>query len=85
MMRHDVLIRPSPLAVIGGALVLLICSLMRVAGQPFVEHVPIAVAAFTLLVFLIPGLVTGFIAPRSASFGGAATPRRSTSTLDINS
>jgi hypothetical protein len=54
-----------------GALVLIVFSLMRVAGQPFVDHVPVVAAVFTLLVFLIPGVVTGAIAPRSFFWNGA--------------
>jgi hypothetical protein len=38
---------------------------MRVGGQSLVDHVPIVAATFTLLVFLIPGVVTGVIAPSS--------------------
>jgi hypothetical protein len=71
MLRHYLITRPSLLALIAGALVLIVCSLMRVAGQPFVDHVPIVAAVFTLLVFLIPGVVTGAIAPRSFFWNGA--------------
>ncbi len=71
MLPHDLFTRPSLLAVMAGALVLVACSLMRVAGQPFVDHVPIVAAALTLLVFLIPGVVTGAIAPRSFLWNGA--------------
>jgi len=54
-----------------GVLMLIFCSLMRVAGQPLVDHVPIVAAILTLFVFLIPGAVAGVIAPRSFFWDGA--------------
>jgi hypothetical protein len=70
MLRHVLLTRPSALALMTGVLVLVICAVMRVAGQPLVDHVPIIAAALSLLVFLIPGVVTGVIAPRSFFWNG---------------
>ena len=63
--------RPSVLALLAGSLLLIVCSLMRAAGQPLVDHVPVIAAILTLLVFLIPGAVTGAIAPRSFFYNGA--------------
>jgi hypothetical protein len=54
-----------------GALALIACSLLRVAGQPLVDGVPVIAAILTLLVFLIPGAVTGVLAPRSFFWNGA--------------
>jgi hypothetical protein len=71
MLRHVLLTRPSILALMTGALVLIVCALLRAAGQPLVDHVPIVAATFTLLVFLVPGVVAGVIAPRSFFWNGA--------------
>jgi hypothetical protein len=70
MLRQDLLTRPSHLALMAGAIALIVCSLARIAGQPFVDHNPIAAAVLTLLVFLIPGVFTGAIAPRSFFLNG---------------
>ena len=71
MLRHVLLTRPSILALLVGALVLIVCAITRLAGQPLVDHLPIVAATLTLLVFLIPGVVTGVIAPRSFLWNGA--------------
>jgi len=71
MLRHVLGARPTALALLAGALLLIVCSLMRVAGQPFVDHLPSIAAILTLLVFLIPGVLTGVIAPRSFFWNGA--------------
>jgi hypothetical protein len=71
MLSHYLHNRPSALAVMVGALVLIVCSLTRAAGQPLVDHLPIVALVSTLLVFLIPGAVTGAIAPRSFFWNGA--------------
>ena len=64
MLRHLLGTRPSVPALTAGALLLIVCSLMRVALQPLVDHASIVAAILTLLVFLIPGVLTGVIAPR---------------------
>jgi hypothetical protein len=71
MLRQVFGTRPSALALTAGALLLIVCSLARVAGQPLVDHVPMVAAILTLLVFLIPGVLTGVIAPRSFFWNGA--------------
>jgi hypothetical protein len=71
MVRHVLGARRDALALAAGALLLIVCSLMRVAGQPLVDHVPMIAAILTLLVFLIPGSLTGLIAPRSFLCNGA--------------
>ena len=71
MLLHVFGTRPSARALTAGALLLIVCSLTRVAGQPLVDHVPIVAAILTLLVFLIPGVLTGVIAPRSFFWNGA--------------
>ena len=71
MLRHPLFGRPSVLALMAGALALIVCSLMRVAGQPLLDKAPIVAAILTLMVFLIPGVVTGAIAPRSTLWDGA--------------
>jgi hypothetical protein len=71
VLRHNLLTRPSILALMVGALALIACSLLRVAGQPLVDGVPVIAAILTLLVFLIPGAVTGVLAPRSFFWNGA--------------
>jgi ABC-type Mn2+/Zn2+ transport system permease subunit len=71
MLRDVLLARPRILAIVAGALFLIPGVLMRVAGQPLVDHVPVLGAILTLLVFLIPGAITGVIAPRSFFWNGA--------------
>ena len=71
MLRHLLGTRPSVPALTAGALLLIVCSLMRVALQPLVDHASIVAAILTLLVFLIPGVLTGVIAPRSFFWNGA--------------
>jgi hypothetical protein len=68
---HVLLTRPSILALLAGVLMLIVCTVTRLAGQPLVDHMPIVAATLTLLVFLIPGVVTGVIAPRSFFWNGA--------------
>lgn len=58
-------------ALTAGALLLFDCSLARVAGQPLVDHVPIVAVILTLFAFVIPGVLTGVIAPRSFFWNGA--------------
>src|ERR1700679_1919061 len=65
MLRHASVAKPSICALIAAALVLIACSLARVAGQSLVDNLPAVAAVLTLLVFLIPGVVAGVIAPRS--------------------
>jgi hypothetical protein len=71
MLRQVFLARPSLFAILAGALVLIPCVLMRVAGQSFVDQAPVLAAMLTLLVFLIPGGIAGLIAPRSFFWNGA--------------
>jgi hypothetical protein len=71
MLRHVLLTRPSIFAIVAGAIVLIPGVLVRVAGQPLVDHVPVLAAILTLLVFLIPGAIAGVIAPRSFFWNGA--------------
>jgi hypothetical protein len=70
MLRHVLFARPRIFAIVAGALVLIPGVLMRVAGQPLVDHAPVLGAILTLLVFLIPGAITGVIAPRSFFWNG---------------
>jgi hypothetical protein len=71
MLRQVFLARPSIFAILAGALVLIPCVLMRVAGQALVNQVPVLAAILTLLVFLIPGAIAGLITPRSFFLNGA--------------
>ena len=71
VLRQVLLTRPSILALVAGAPVLIVCSLLRVVGQPLVNDAPFVAALSTLLVFLIPGAVTGVVAPRSFFWNGA--------------
>jgi hypothetical protein len=70
MLRHALATKPSVLALMVGAIVLIACSLARVAGQPLVANMPVVAAVSTLLIFLIPGAVAGVIAPRSFFWDG---------------
>lgn len=63
--------RPSLPALAVAAFLLIVGSLGRAAGQPFLEVWPIAAASLTCLVFAVPALVAGAIAPRAAIFDGA--------------
>jgi hypothetical protein len=63
MLRHALVTKPSISALAAAALVLISCSLARVAGQSLVDNLPAVAAVLTLLVFLIPGVVAGVIAP----------------------
>ena len=71
MLRQVFLARPNLIAILAGAIVLIPCVLMRVAGQSFVDQAPVLAAMLTLLVFLIPGGIAGLIAPRSFFWNGA--------------
>jgi hypothetical protein len=71
MLRQVFLARPNLIAILAGAIVLIPCVLMRVAGQSFVDQAPVLAAVLTLLVFLIPGGIAGLIAPRSFFWNGA--------------
>ena len=71
MLRQVFVARPSLFAILTGAIVLVPCVLMRVAGQSFVDGAPVLAAVLTLLVFLIPGAIAGLIAPRSFFWNGA--------------
>jgi hypothetical protein len=71
MLRQVLLARPNILAILAGALVLIPCVLVRVAGGSLVDQVPVLAAILTLLVFLIPGAIAGLIAPRSFFWNGA--------------
>ena len=70
MLRHALVTKPSISALAAAALVLISCSLARVAGQSLVDNLPAVAAVLTLLVFLIPGVVAGVIAPRSFLWDG---------------
>jgi hypothetical protein len=70
MLRDALVAKPSISALMVAAIVLIACSLARVAGQPLVDNVPIVAAVLTFLVFLIPGAVAGLIAPRSFLWDG---------------
>lgn len=70
MLRHALASRPSIFALMVGAMVLIACTLARLAGQPLVANTPVVAAVSTLLLFLIPGAVTGVIAPRSFFWNG---------------
>jgi hypothetical protein len=71
MLRQVLLARPNIFAILAGALVLIPCVLMRVAGGSLVDQVPVLAALLTLLVFFIPGAIAGLIAPRSFFWNGA--------------
>jgi hypothetical protein len=71
MLRDALLTRPSIFALMAGALLLVVFSLIRMACQPLVDHVPVVAAMMSCLVFLIPGAITGLIAPRSFFWNGA--------------
>jgi ABC-type Mn2+/Zn2+ transport system permease subunit len=70
-MRQFLVTRPSSFAVLGGMIVLVPCVLARVAGHSMIDQVPVLGAILTLLVFLIPGVIAGLIAPRSFFWDGA--------------
>lgn len=70
MLQQALATRPSIFALMLGAVVLIPCSLARLAGQPLVADVPVAGAISTLLVFMIPGAVAGVVAPRSFLWDG---------------
>ena len=63
--------RPSLPALAVGAVLLIVGSLLRATGQPLLGISPIAAASSTCLVFLLPALITGAIAPRAAIVDGA--------------
>jgi len=71
MLRHALATRPSIFALMVGAIVLIACTLARLAGQPLVANMPVVAAVSTLLIFLIPGAVAGIIAPCSFFWDGA--------------
>jgi len=71
MSQPRFLARPSVIAVLTGALVLVVCSLIRVAAKPIVESVPVLPVIATLAVFLVPSVITGLVAPRSCFWNGA--------------
>jgi fructose-specific phosphotransferase system IIC component len=72
MLRQVLLARPNIFAILAGALVLIPCVLVRVAGGSLVDQAPPVLAAIlTLLVFLVPGAIAGLIAPRSFFWNGA--------------
>jgi hypothetical protein len=71
MLRQVLLARPNIFAILAGALVLIPCVLVRVAGGPLVDQVPVLAAILTLLVFLIPGAIAGLTASRSFFWNGA--------------
>jgi p-aminobenzoyl-glutamate transporter AbgT len=70
MLRHALVAKPSIIALMVAAIVLIACSLARAAGQSFVNDAPVVAAVLTFLVFLIPGVVAGVIAPRSFLWDG---------------
>jgi hypothetical protein len=71
MLRQVLLARPNIFAILAGALVLIPCVLMRVAGGSLVDQMPVLAALLTLLVFFIPGAIAGVIAPGSFFWNGA--------------
>jgi hypothetical protein len=70
MLRNALFGRPSIGALMAGISVFIVCSLLRVAGNPLVDQVPVVAATLTFLVFIIPGSITGFISPRSSFWNG---------------
>ena len=70
-MLRDVLLARPRIVAIAAALVLIPGVLIRIAGQPFVDHMPVLGAILTLLVFLIPGAIAGLLAPCSFFWNGA--------------
>lgn len=70
MLRNALFSRPSIGALMAGISIFVVCSFLRVAGKPLVDQVPVVAATLTLLVFLIPGAITGFITPRSFFWNG---------------
>jgi hypothetical protein len=71
MLRQFLATRPSVFAILMGVMVLIPCVLVRVAGRSLVDQVPVLAAILTLLVFLVPGVIAGLVAPRSFFWNGA--------------
>jgi hypothetical protein len=71
MLRQFLVTRPSVFAILMGVMVLIPCVLVRVAGRSLVDQVPVLAAILTLLVFLVPGVIAGLVAPRSFFWNGA--------------
>ena len=70
-MAHSVfLTRPSILALIPGTAVLLTGSLMHAANPMFVNQSSISAALLAALVFLVPGVIAGMVAPRAFFWDG---------------
>jgi CDP-diglyceride synthetase len=70
-MYQSRIVRPSLPALAVGAPLLIVGSLLRATGQPLLDISPIAAASLTCLVFVIPAVVAGAIAPRAAVLDGA--------------
>ena len=85
MLRQFLVTRPSSFAVLCGMIVLVPCVLARVAGRSIVDQVPVLGAVLTLVVFLIPGVVAGLIAPRSFFWDGAILGLIAASFVTFNS
>ena len=64
------LARPSLPALVVGAALLIVGSLVRAAGQPLLAVAPMLAASLTCFVFVIPAFAAGAIAPRAALLDG---------------
>ena len=64
------LTRPNLPALAVGAILLIVGSLMRAAGQPMLGGYPIVAASLTGLIFVLPAFVAGAIAPHAAILDG---------------
>jgi hypothetical protein len=63
--------RPKAIAILAGMAVLIPCVLMRLASRPYLDQMPALAAALTFLVFVIPGMIAGLVAPRAFFWNGA--------------
>jgi hypothetical protein len=63
--------RPKAIAILAGVAVLIPCVLMRLASRPYLDQMPALAAALTFLVFVIPGMIAGLVAPRAFFWNGA--------------
>jgi hypothetical protein len=71
MVPQFLIVRPKGIAILAGVAVLIPCVLMRLAGRPFLDQMPALAAALTFLVFAIPGMIAGLVAPRAFFWNGA--------------
>jgi len=70
MLRQASITRPSIAAVAIGAVFVVALGLLRARAQAFVGTLPFVAIAFSALVFLVPGIVTGAIGARAAFLNG---------------